>query len=161
MHWIQSNSVRSPSHHALSPISESQYTVSMHHLQFPNHVHICAYVINISAYTAISTYICAYLFVCLYLMLCSYVYICAYYSYLAVNGSKWQQRAANHSKVPPSHCAPGPNHVQCIVHICAYAVNIHPYWFVSDLYQCIYAHIYLYMCISVYISKLQFEDKPP
>ena len=32
---------------------------------------------------------------------------------------------------------------------------------VSDLYQCIYAHIYQYMCISVYISKLQFEGKPP
>ena len=32
---------------------------------------------------------------------------------------------------------------------------------ILDRYQCIYAHIYLYMCISVYISKLQFEGKPP
>jgi len=157
--WVAMHHLQSLSHSAQSPCTISNFRVMFIsvHMWFIS-THICLYHINISAYMSISSYICAYLFVCLYLLIC--IYLCILFI-PSSQGSKWQQRAANHSNVPPSHSAPYPNHVQCIVHICAYAVNIHLYWFVSDLYQCMYAHIYLYMCISVYISKLQFEGKPP
>ena len=144
MHHLQS-----PSHSAPSPCTISNFRVMFISVQiWFISTHICLYQTNISAY----------MFVCLYLLIC--IYLCILFI-PSSQGSKGQQRVANHSKVPPSHLALCPSHVQCIVHICAYAVNIQPYWFVSDLYQCIYAHIYLYMCISVHISKLQFEGKPP
>ena len=74
MHRIQSHRVRSPSHHAPSPNSESLCTISMHHLQFLSHVHICAYVIYIHSYLSISDqYQCMY--VDIYKCMCISVYM--------------------------------------------------------------------------------------
>jgi len=54
MHSTQSHSVQFQSNHASSPISESPCTISMHHLQFQSHAHICAYVLNICSYLSVS-----------------------------------------------------------------------------------------------------------
>ena len=174
MHRIQSHP-DSPCPISESPCTISNLRVTVHHLHAPSPIsESCSYLCICDLYPlesvyirSISVHICWYLqmyvHICLYVCIYSYVYICASCLYLAVRaakGSKWWQTTARSLRVTVRREL-RPNRFPGHVHICAYAVNIHSYWFVSDQYQWIYAHIYLYMCISVYISKLQFEGKPP
>ena len=86
-----------------------------------------------SVHRFVSVYISAYLFICVYLFIWLYLWIMS----------------------TGSQINPGSTQDQPIcVHTCAYVVNIISYPWVSDLYQCIYAYICTYQCISVCIQTL-------
>ena len=88
---------------------------------------------SISVHMCVSVYISEYLFICVYLFIWLYLLISSA-DQLGNPGSTQDQPTC--------------------VHICAYVVNIHSYLCISDLYQCIYAYICTYPCISVHIQLL-------
>ena len=118
------------------------------YLSISIYMSILAHIFNICEY-------CVYQSISVHMSISAHMFVSANIvdirQYLTVSDlrvSKWQQQAANHSKVSPSHCAPCPSQVQCIIHICAYAVNIHPYQTYISAYMLISTNICAYLFIS-------------